>query len=589
MPLSPALVPMSSGKNLHDPDSSAACSLSPTRLASGQAEGATLDPVTSFPQAPIRLQGHVRALKTLGVLTNLCLLVASTLLALAGVELILRIGDGLPLLPSDNLILARADRFTRRTDTIHHPQLGWLPRSNLHAIRSRTEPSLTTGELGVRMNQPDIRSLPGGATLAVGDSFTFGAEVDDASTWPAQLERRLGEPVINGGVGGFGTDQIVLRAESLMTTLSPRTIIVSFLSSDILRTQLSVYNGAAKPYFLLRDGELLAMNQPVPLPAERRALKLEFPRNLLGHSYLVTWVMARMGHGRWFEVEKNTRAANDPVAVTCRLLTRLKREADARAVRLIFIMQWPGEHIAGPRERPSFADGVLACAVELGLQTIDAWDTLKAVHARGPQAFGEIYHTRANGAIYLHMSPAGNTVIAELMARAVSDPGFVILPPLRRREPAPQLDLAVLGEGAPVQNLTVTRLGSSPTGATALLLEDRSPPHGSIYQDVAVADDDLTHTFAVDIKAGSSANAQLLLSYLGGQQRSYYAAIDMATMTVSGDGVMSAEPGADGWWHVRIAGPNNKTGNRTVRVQVFPSQDESGRGTLLIANPRLDP
>jgi len=523
-------------------------------------------------------------------LKNLTLVLASTFLALACVEVILRIGDGLPLLPSENLILARADRFTRRGDSVHDAELGWLLRANLRAQRTRTEPSLTTGDFGIRMNQPEIRALPSGAILAVGDSFTFGAEVDDTSTWPAQLERTLGEPVLNGGVGGFGTDQIVLRALSLMGPLSPKTLLVSFLSSDVLRAQYSVYNGAAKPYFLVDEGKLVAMNQPVPPPSQRPARSLGFPRNLLGHSYLVTWVMARLGVAAWFAVERNERVPNNVSQVTCLLLDRLKHAADQRGVRVIFMMQWPGEVIVGLKERPSYTLDVLSCAVDLGIQTIDSWDLLQAVHARGKNFLNEAFHHRGDGAIYLHMSRAGNAMMADLAAQAIRQPEFVAVPPRSVRRPAPRLDLAVLGNDATVQNLRVTRdVSAAPAGA-ATQLEDQPSPHGSIYQDIAIEDDDHTHSFTLDVRAGSSASAQILLAYLGGEQRVYVARVDTASMALSGDGAISGAPLGDGWWRITLAGANNRKGNRTVRVQVYPSMDDGGpTGSLLIANPRLDP
>ena len=43
--------------------------------------------------------------------------------------------------------------------------------------------------------------------MAVGDSFTFGDEVNDGQTWPAQLQQLTGRRVINGGVSGYGFDQ----------------------------------------------------------------------------------------------------------------------------------------------------------------------------------------------------------------------------------------------------------------------------------------------------------------------------------------------------------------------------------------------
>ena len=58
--------------------------------------------------------------------------------------------------------------------------------------------------------------IDGPLTLAAGDSFTFGDEVNDDESWPAALEQLTGRRVINAGVPGFGLDQAVLRAEQLM-------------------------------------------------------------------------------------------------------------------------------------------------------------------------------------------------------------------------------------------------------------------------------------------------------------------------------------------------------------------------------------
>ncbi|MBV8191138.1 MAG: hypothetical protein JO339_28125 [Alphaproteobacteria bacterium] len=60
-----------------------------------------------------------------------------------------------------------------------------------------------------------------GSILAVGDSFTYGDEVLDEEAWPAQLQRLTGRRVLNGGVTGYGFDQIVLRAEQLAIIHEP--------------------------------------------------------------------------------------------------------------------------------------------------------------------------------------------------------------------------------------------------------------------------------------------------------------------------------------------------------------------------------
>lgn len=62
--------------------------------------------------------------------------------------------------------------------------------------------------------------------LAVGDSCTWGEDVGDTDTWPAQLQRLTGRRVLNGGVTGFGFDQIVLRTERQFAALDRKPWLV---------------------------------------------------------------------------------------------------------------------------------------------------------------------------------------------------------------------------------------------------------------------------------------------------------------------------------------------------------------------------
>ena len=99
--------------------------------------------------------------------------------------------------------------------------------------------------------------------LAVGDSYTYGEEVSDDESWPAFLQTKLARPVVNGGVSGYGFDQIVLRAEVLALQTRPGTIVAAFIADDIRRTELSRLWGAEKPYFDLDGDRLLLRNVPV--------------------------------------------------------------------------------------------------------------------------------------------------------------------------------------------------------------------------------------------------------------------------------------------------------------------------------------
>ena len=118
---------------------------------------------------------------------------------------------------------------------------------------------------GVRSNGQAWTSAPGERPLlAVGDSFVFGADSQDAETWPAQLERRLGAHVLNGGVSGYGVDQTYLRAVALCRRLRPRVLLVGVAPDDVRRCGLSV-RGEPKPWFEPQaNGGLVLRGDPVP-------------------------------------------------------------------------------------------------------------------------------------------------------------------------------------------------------------------------------------------------------------------------------------------------------------------------------------
>jgi hypothetical protein len=186
--------------------------------------------------------------------------VVATIFTLGLCELALRLWDGISLQPID-IVAHKATFVTTQVMSEHDPLLGWRHRANLPS-------PLVTGEYGIRMNSAAIKPLASNAILAVGDSFTAGSEVYEHQTYSAQLEAITGYPV--NGVGGYGTDQMILAAERFIPVLHPAMIVVGILDDDINRAGHRTYSGAPKPWFEVRpDGELVHHNNPVPSPVPR--------------------------------------------------------------------------------------------------------------------------------------------------------------------------------------------------------------------------------------------------------------------------------------------------------------------------------
>jgi hypothetical protein len=190
----------------------------------------------------------------------------ATLIAFGLCELALRLWDGIPLRPI-NIFEYKASFVTREASAEYDPLLGWRQKAN------RADPSFNiTGDHGIRMNSGAIKPLPRQAILAVGDSFTAGSDVAEHETYSAQLERILDYPVINGGVGGYGSDQMIMAAERFIPLLHPAVIVIGILDDDINRAGYSIYGGAPKPWFAVgRDGE--PSTTIIQCPRQRRAIR----------------------------------------------------------------------------------------------------------------------------------------------------------------------------------------------------------------------------------------------------------------------------------------------------------------------------
>ena len=141
------------------------------------------------------------------------------------------------------------------------PILGWpspaaFGQGEVDARGSRIVPSYP---------DPDAMTA---CVSAFGDSFTFGLGVTPAESYPNVLARAIGCRVNNFGVGGYGTDQALLRYRRFARDPA-KFVVLGHYSEDIIRNvnQLRdfVFGGRFrfKPRFVLENGGL----RLIPLPA----------------------------------------------------------------------------------------------------------------------------------------------------------------------------------------------------------------------------------------------------------------------------------------------------------------------------------
>jgi lysophospholipase L1-like esterase len=253
---------------------------------------------------------------------------------------------------------------------------------------------------------------PGVPILAVGDSYTYGEEVGDNEAWPAQLQRLTGQRVLNAGVSGYGFDQSVLRAEQIAAARRPSAIVVAFIADDIRRTEMRRQWGAEKPYFDFQGDGLVLRNVPVPPRPDPRTT-LTFWQRTLGHSFLFDFVLRRLDLlYDWFGDHVRVHRPGDGDRIACLLTERLRELQASSGARVIVLaeydpMVWQNAEFSAEQRR--LARGLLACAQQRGLGTINSFEAL-ANAPGGPQSLYGLWH----------MNDKGNRLIAGLVADALS-------------------------------------------------------------------------------------------------------------------------------------------------------------------------
>jgi hypothetical protein len=290
---------------------------------------------------------------------------------------------------------------------MHDDTLGWVPSPGVHEHNAwGTRVEILPGTTRSNGAPPP----PGRPVLAVGDSFTFGDEVDDADTWPAQLERALAVPVVNGGVFGYGLDQIALRAEALLAAGDASALVVNIVPNDVLRCEYA-YRYAWKPWFTVEDGALVLEGVPVPPPDQAPPAEPP-PRRWLRWSFLADLLYRRLDPEDWL-LPDSLRVHRRGVEVGALLIDRIAALAREREVPLLFVVTWY------PRSSPEPAKPVVARARALGVDVLVLEPLLRHLLGPGGARIPDLYKVHAKPGQPLdvgHMTPRGNAIVAAAIA-----------------------------------------------------------------------------------------------------------------------------------------------------------------------------
>jgi len=287
--------------------------------------------------------------------------------------------------------------------------------------------SIRTNEHGLR--GPPLGPRQGHRWIAVGDSFTMAAQVEEEETFAALLQARTGQEVLNAGVDGYSTWQSARRYIRLDREVeSDRLLLVFFLGNDIFENQTFPER--------IRGARNIQAGQPV-LRDPVSASTLLLLRHSFLHAHWRVWsrrdVVSRGDdpiRNRWRQelglFHAEGRAAMDrELRETYEALRELKERVQQRGDRLLVAIAPPAFAVEQARAEETFAmvgldpaqaeleapaKAVARVVGDLGLPSCDLQPDLVAAAAAGQTPY-----FRYDG----HWTPAGHEVVAQTLSECI--------------------------------------------------------------------------------------------------------------------------------------------------------------------------
>ncbi len=345
-----------------------------------------------------------------GILLKVLVSLVSLTLTILGLEVGMRVMTG--EYGVQNQWKRQRDLLRSAYPTQFSKTLGWVPKAGTNGRDNFWNTRVTILDDGVRANGSRISpaSLSSDELiLAVGDSFTFGDQVSDDETWPAHLERMIGVPVRNAGVFGYGVDQSFLRMKLLTEKYKPTIVVFSFIPDDITRSEFAERTSFAKPYFVVRGGELQLHDDHI---LKRPPHPGDIVQRTLGHSVSVHKVMNLAFPEYWQTGTWRTQKQDTDGEIVVGAIFRelgVFLDSHPQIEKLVILAQYP----AHP-SRNDFArvEHVMRSIEHERIQVVDLREPLAEVRANDAARYRRLFNR--------HLTSQGNRFVARILAEELN-------------------------------------------------------------------------------------------------------------------------------------------------------------------------
>jgi hypothetical protein len=284
---------------------------------------------------------------------------------------------------------------------VHDPELGWDYLDRVRTVRSYTI------------------AKPAGVfrIVAIGDSYTYGAEVEADQSYPYYLEQEIAHgEVINMGVKAYGIDQAVLKYLKYGRAYRPDVLVFGVFGPDYVRTPLSFYR-FSKPLFKLDDARTIRLTN-IPIPPVETVY-----RQLRGKHWPLSYLfsLSRLAYHAKLDAIAHEDYFREWDPLIEKIFMKLLDAATQDGTEVIFIYIPTGDQLTSDAARGNYCcerGSLMRIWKKLAeeysrIKVIDLLEELPKKYSR------ELVHDKMifyhGGHPIGHFTPVGNLAVAELI------------------------------------------------------------------------------------------------------------------------------------------------------------------------------
>ena len=219
------------------------------------------------------------------VLQNIALFLGFFLIALIAVEFFIR--AFFPhIKPS----------FSERSLWVADSQLGWKHPKNMQTMFYHQDFAINvqSNENGFRNQLTPLAKKTKPRLLIIGDSYTWGFGVEEEERFSDIIQKRHPEwEIINAGMPCYGSDQSLIYLENIGIHYQPDAVLYVLFSNDFTDNSKSLNCWYKKPYFIIKNGELVLKNYPVPQSEFHEKLARQLLKTHVGSLFINVFKILR--------------------------------------------------------------------------------------------------------------------------------------------------------------------------------------------------------------------------------------------------------------------------------------------------------